>query len=57
LVLWGVRGGVGRLYGKEVLRVWGTAANEVSGSAVDSGHYLAEEAPIIVAEAFESFFT
>jgi haloacetate dehalogenase len=57
LVLWGVRSGVGRLYGKEVLRVWRAAANEVSGGAIDSGHYLAEEAPMAVAEAFESFFT
>jgi haloacetate dehalogenase len=57
LVLWGARGGVGRLYGKEVLRVWGAAADKVSGGAIDSGHYLAEEAPMIVAEQFETFFT
>jgi haloacetate dehalogenase len=57
LVLWGVRSGVGRLYGKDVLSVWRTAAKEVSGGSTDSGHYLSEEAPTALVEAFESFFT
>jgi len=55
LVLWGRRGSVGQLYG-DVLTIWRDAASTVSGGAVESGHYLAEEAPDVVLEAFERFF-
>ncbi len=42
-VLWGARGVVGRCY--DVLAAWRPVANDVSGHAVDCGHYIAEEAP------------
>jgi haloacetate dehalogenase len=44
LVLWGAKGKIGRWY--EPLEIWRRyCAAEVTGGAVDSGHYLAEEAP------------
>ncbi len=43
LVLWGRHGLVGRLY--DVLALWRERAADVSGRALDCGHYLAEEAP------------
>ena len=55
LVLWGRRSNVGQLYG-DVLTIWREAASTVSGSALESGHYPAEEAPAAVLEAFERFF-
>lgn len=54
-VLWGAHGVVGRCF--EPLNLWQAAAESVSGRAVDSGHYIAEEAPeVVLAEAAE-FFT
>ena len=41
---------------EDVLAVWRDWAADVRGRAVDCGHYLAEEAPDAVIEAFESFF-
>jgi haloacetate dehalogenase len=55
LVLWGRRGAVGQLY-KDVLAIWREAASDVTGGAVESGHYPQEEAPQAVLEAFERFF-
>ena len=43
LVLWGSKGVVGRLY--DPLGVWRGWASDVSGAAIDAGHYLAEERP------------
>jgi haloacetate dehalogenase len=43
LVLWGSKGVVGRLY--DPLAVWRDWAEDVSGRAIDAGHYLAEENP------------
>jgi haloacetate dehalogenase len=43
LVLWGTRGIIEKLY--DPLDVWRGWADEVSGQAIDSGHYLAEERP------------
>jgi haloacetate dehalogenase len=44
LILWGARGLVGRLYAP--LDIWSQyCAAKVTGSAIASGHYLAEEAP------------
>ncbi len=55
LALWGARNLVGRLY--DPLAVWREfAAAEVSGGPIDCGHYLAEEAPEAVREAFLRFF-
>ena len=44
LALWGAKGLVHKWY--DVPAVWrGYAAGEVAGAAVNSGHYLPEEAP------------
>jgi pimeloyl-ACP methyl ester carboxylesterase len=56
LVLWGRRSGVGTLYGGDILTVWREAATEVTGGPLETGHYLAEEEPKAVIEAFERFF-
>jgi len=53
LVLWGAKGVVGRTY--DVLEVWRERAHEVSGRALDCGHYLAEEAPEDTLAALMSF--
>ncbi|HQT75369.1 MAG TPA: alpha/beta hydrolase, partial [Acidiphilium sp.] len=43
-VLWGSRGLVGALY--DPLEIWqGYASGPVRGQAIESGHFLAEEAP------------
>jgi haloacetate dehalogenase len=42
-VLWGSKGFVGRTY--DVLSVWHKFADDVSGNAIESGHWIAEEAP------------
>ncbi len=53
-VLWGAKGVVGRCF--EPLTLWQAAAENVSGRAVDSGHYIAEEVPdVVLAEAAEFF--
>ncbi|KQW51130.1 MULTISPECIES: alpha/beta fold hydrolase [unclassified Roseateles] len=53
-VLWGANGVVGRCFAP--LKLWQSAADNVSGRAVDSGHYIAEEAPdVVLAEAAEFF--
>ncbi len=49
-VLWGAQGVVGRCFAP--LALWQAAAENVSGRAVASGHYIAEEAPdAVLAEA------
>ncbi|MCY4745171.1 alpha/beta hydrolase [Pelomonas sp. UHG3] len=53
-VLWGAHGVVGRCF--EPLALWQAAAADVSGRAVDSGHYLAEEAPDAVIAEAQAFF-
>jgi len=54
LALWGARGAMGRLY--DVLASWHEVADRAQGSALDSGHFLAEEAPAETLAALESFF-
>jgi haloacetate dehalogenase len=55
LALWGERGSLERWY--EVLTIWRAYCNEtVIGGAVDSGHYLPEEAPDAVIDWFNRFF-
>lgn len=54
LALWGARGVVGRTY--DVLAVWRERAADVRGRAIDSGHFLAEEAPEQTLEALSAFF-
>lgn len=53
-VLWGANGVVGRCF--EPLKLWRAAAENVSGRAVDSGHYIAEEAPEVVLAEARDFF-
>jgi len=43
LVLWGAKGVLGRLF--DPLALWRAKASDVSGHALDCGHFLAEEAP------------
>jgi haloacetate dehalogenase len=53
LVLWGSKGVVGRLY--DPLAVWQTWGTNVSGEAIDAGHYLAEERPDETFRALRDF--
>ena len=53
LALWGVKGFVHRSY--DVLKVWRERAIEVEGRALDSGHFLPEEAPWKFTRNFFSF--
>ncbi|HEY9105835.1 MAG TPA: alpha/beta hydrolase [Roseateles sp.] len=53
-VLWGAKGIVGSCF--EPLKLWQAAAENVSGRAVDSGHYIAEEAPDAVLAEAAAFF-
>lgn len=55
LALWGRNGKVGELY--DVPEVWRDWADDVSGRAIDCGHYLAEESPQETAEALIEFFS
>lgn len=55
LVLWGSQGKIGQWY--EPLTVWQRyVRGSLTGGAVPSGHYLAEEAPDDVLKAFADFF-
>ena len=54
LVLWGAEGVIERCF--DPLRLWRTRADNVSGRAMAGGHYLAEERPDEVADAFLTFF-
>ena len=54
LVLWGSKGFVQRTY--DVLSVWRERAENVTGRALDSGHFLPEEAPDEVAKELLKFF-
>ena len=53
-VLWGGNGVVGRCF--EPLTLWQAVADDVTGRAVDSGHYIAEEAPDAVLAEAATFF-
>jgi haloacetate dehalogenase len=55
LVLWGEKGIIERRY--DVLSLWRQRAIEVTGEAIDSGHFLPEEAPDETGEAIASFLT
>ena len=50
---WGGRGAVGAMY--DVLAVWRERASDVSGRAIDCGHFLPEEAPEATLEALLAF--
>lgn len=55
LILWGSKGKIGQWY--EPLEIWRQyCSSTVFGGAVESGHYLAEEAPTEVLARFSEFF-
>jgi haloacetate dehalogenase len=54
LALWGKRAQVEQWY--DVLAVWRDWARDVSGQAIDCGHYLPEEAPDETCRALRDFF-
>jgi len=55
LALWGSKGRIAQWY--DALAIWRTyCANDVSGGAIQSGHYIAEEAPGELLTAFRGFF-
>lgn len=54
LVLWGAKGFVSRAY--DVLSVWRERAEYVEGRALESGHFLPEEAPAAVCKELLRFF-
>jgi haloacetate dehalogenase len=53
-VLWGERGAVGQNF--DVLALWRERANEVTGQALPSGHYIAEEVPDALLVQTHNFF-
>jgi haloacetate dehalogenase len=55
LALWGQGAFVGRKY--DIIEEWKKWAEQVSGSALPCGHYLAEEAPAETTEALLEFFS
>lgn len=55
LVLWGAHGLVAASY--DVMAVWRQEADEVTGQAIDAGHFLVEEAPDATLEALWPFLT
>jgi haloacetate dehalogenase len=55
LVLWGIRGALGPLYG-DVLEVWRPWARDVRGHGVDASHFLVEDRPEEVASELAAFF-
>lgn len=54
LVLWGANGAIEKHF--DCLGLWRQRANDVRGHTLPGGHYLAEELPDEVAEAFLEFF-
>lgn len=52
-VLWGAHGTVGKCF--DVLSLWRDVATQVSGRALDCGHYIAEEQPAALLEEIHSF--
>jgi haloacetate dehalogenase len=55
LVLWGRREDLEQLYG-DPLAIWRAWATDVRGRGLDTGHFLAEEAPNEVARELARFF-
>jgi haloacetate dehalogenase len=54
-VLWGARGALAAWY--DTLAVWQDWADEVTGAAVDSGHFIPEEQPAATLAALLAFHT
>jgi haloacetate dehalogenase len=53
LALWAARGQLPRWY--DVVAIWRDWADDVQGGPIDSGHYMAEEAPDATIEALRAF--
>ncbi len=53
-VLWGAHGVVGRCF--DPMALWRDVATQVSGRALDCGHYIAEEQPAALLEEIHQFF-
>ena len=53
-MLWGSRGALPAWY-DDVLAVWRDWADDVTGQALDCGHFLAEERPAQTAAALRAF--
>ncbi len=53
-VLWGAQGVVGRCF--DPMALWHDVATNVSGRALDCGHYIAEEQPAALLEEIDQFF-
>ena len=53
-VLWGSQGVVGRCF--DVVSLWRDAALDVSGRALEGGHYIAEEQPAALLDEMQPFF-
>ena len=53
-VLWGAQGVVERCF--DVMALWRNAASEVSGRALECGHYIAEEQPAALLDEMHAFF-
>ena len=51
--MWGAKGYVGVAY--DALTVWRAYAEDVQGHAIDSGHFLPEEAPTDTITALRQF--
>jgi haloacetate dehalogenase len=52
-VLWGAQGTVGQCF--DVLALWRDVATQVSGRALDGGHYIAEEQPAALLDEIHQF--
>jgi haloacetate dehalogenase len=55
LVLWGQQGFLDKKY--DVLGLWGERGIQVTGKAIDCGHFLAEESPDETYHTIRDFFT
>jgi haloacetate dehalogenase len=53
-VLWGAQGVIERCF--DPMALWRAAAENVSGRAIDCGHYIAEERPAELVEEMQTFF-
>jgi haloacetate dehalogenase len=53
-VLWGTQGTVANCF--DVIKLWREVADQVDGSALDCGHYIAEERPQELLAAAQRFF-
>ena len=53
-VLWGQYGAVGQCF--DVLALWRERATQVTGNSLPCGHYIAEEAPVLLVPQVLNFF-